>query len=187
MNLQVDNIPWILLGLTTILTAMEILYFLLSNREVKKMHSFLGGDHKIIRMQEGIRSSFNPADYQKLQTLREKGILRDCWKWILKFQIINTTQMRTSYFWETSSNDLSWVMIRSLDSKFKLESSRARNARSRAAISTLHNQILKDKTKNTKYWIKVTKKKKVKIELNIMSIRKLIMPKKMKFREMIFS
>ena len=154
MNCQTDKTQWILLGLTTFLTAMEILYILLSSREIKTMHSILGGDLKIIRMQEGIRSSFNPADYQKLQTLRERGILRDCWKWIIKFQIINTTQMRTSYFWETSSNDLSWVMIRSLDSKFKLESS---------SISKLHNQILKDKTKNTKYWIKVTKKKKVKI------------------------
>ena len=123
MNCQSDKTLWIHFDLSTFLTAMETLYFLLSNREVKKMHSFLGGDHKIIRMQEGIRSSFNPADYQKLQTLREKGISKDCWKWILKFHKIYTTRMRTSYFWETSSNDLSWVMIRSLDSKFKLESS----------------------------------------------------------------
>jgi hypothetical protein len=77
---------------------MEIPYILLSNREVMTMYSFLEEDLKIIRMPEGIMSLFNPINYLQLQTLQERGILRDCWKWILKFQIINTTQMRTSYF-----------------------------------------------------------------------------------------
>jgi hypothetical protein len=77
---------------------MEIQYILLSSREIKTMHSFLGGDLKIIRMQEGPRSSFNLIDYKKLQTLRERGISRDCWKWILKFPLINTFRMRTSSF-----------------------------------------------------------------------------------------
>jgi len=73
---------------------MEILYFLLSSREVKNKYSFLAGDLKIIRTIEGMKNRFNTINYLQLQTLRERGISRDCWKWILKFLKINITQMR---------------------------------------------------------------------------------------------
>jgi hypothetical protein len=69
-------------------------YILLSNREIKKMHSFLRGDLRIIKTSKEMKNRFNPFDYLQLQTLRERGILRNCSKWILKFLKINTTQMR---------------------------------------------------------------------------------------------
>jgi hypothetical protein len=75
---------------------MEILYFLLSSREVKNKYSFLAGDLKIIRTLEGMKNRFNTIKYLQLQTLRERGISRGCWKWILKFPIIYTTRMRAS-------------------------------------------------------------------------------------------
>jgi hypothetical protein len=75
---------------------MEILYFLLSNREVKNKYSFLAEDLKIIRSLEGMKNRFSTINYLQLQTLRERGISRSCWKWILKFPIIYTTRMRAS-------------------------------------------------------------------------------------------
>jgi len=73
---------------------MEILYILLSSREIKTMNSLLVGDHWVIRMLEEWRSSFNPIKGTKFQTLRERGILRNCWKWILKFLKIKAAQLR---------------------------------------------------------------------------------------------
>jgi hypothetical protein len=75
---------------------MGILYILLSIREVKNMHSFLGGDHWIIRMSEETRISFKTIKETNFQTLQERGISRDYWKWILKSLIIFITQMRAS-------------------------------------------------------------------------------------------
>jgi hypothetical protein len=75
---------------------METLYFLLSNREVKNKYSFLAEDLKIIRTLEGMKNRFSTINYLQLQTLRERGISRGCWKWILKFPIIYTTRMRAS-------------------------------------------------------------------------------------------
>jgi hypothetical protein len=69
-------------------------YILLSNREIKKMHSFLRGDLRIIKTSKEMKNRFNPFDYLQFQTLQERGILRDCLKWILKFLKINITQMR---------------------------------------------------------------------------------------------
>jgi hypothetical protein len=69
-------------------------YILLSNREIKKMHSFLRGDLRIIKTPKEMKNRFNPFDYLQFQTLQEREILRDCLKWILKFLKINITQMR---------------------------------------------------------------------------------------------
>jgi hypothetical protein len=69
-------------------------YILLSNREIKKMHSFLRGDLRIIKTSKEMKNRFNPFDYLQFQTLQEREILRDCLKWILKFLKINITQMR---------------------------------------------------------------------------------------------
>jgi hypothetical protein len=77
---------------------METLYFLLSNREVKNKYSFLAEDLKIIRTLEGMKNKFNTINYLQLQTLRERGISRGCWKWILKFPIIFITRTRASSF-----------------------------------------------------------------------------------------
>jgi hypothetical protein len=58
------------------------------------MLSFLGGDLRIIKTSKEMKNRFNPFDYLQFQTLRERGILKDCSKWILKFLKINITQMR---------------------------------------------------------------------------------------------
>jgi hypothetical protein len=78
------------------LTVKEILYILLSKKEVKNKYSFLAEDLKIIRTLEGMKIRFNTINYLQLQTLRERGISRGCWKWILKYPLINTSRMRTS-------------------------------------------------------------------------------------------
>ena len=66
---------------------------------------FQGGDHKIIRTLEWMKSLFSQIKFLNYQTLQKKGISRDCWKWILKFHKINIIQEKIIFYCKTNLRD----------------------------------------------------------------------------------
>jgi hypothetical protein len=67
-----------------------------------------------------MKSLFSQIKFLQFQTLQKKGILRDYWKWILKFLKINIIQEKIIFYCKTNLNFISQSL--NFSSKYKSKS-----------------------------------------------------------------